>query len=209
MNTSQTVTAGGHEELAGSQGARFGMWLFLFTELLLFGVLFTTYAVFRAQHPEAFHRAHLELNRTLGTVNTILLITSSWWMALAVWAVREGRRRLGTWMLLGTFVLGYAFLINKAFEYHAKVHHGLFPGFSALEALPHGERMFFTLYFAMTGLHSLHVLAGLSLIGYLLMRRLNGGLYTEDATRVEVVGLYWHLVDLIWIYLFPLLYLIG
>jgi len=209
MSARPVHASGVHEELAGSEGARFGMWLFLLTELLLFGVLFTAYAVFRAQHTEAFHEAHLELNRLLGTINTVLLITSSWWMAVAVWAVREGRRKLATWALSGTFLLGYAFLINKAFEYHAKIQHGLFPGMTALEALPHGERLFFSLYFTLTGLHSLHVLAGLSLIGYLLMRRMTGGLGPRDATRVEVVGLYWHLVDLIWIYLFPLLYLIG
>lgn len=197
------------EELAGYSGSKFGMWLFLFTELMLFSVLFTAYGVFRALHLEAFHTAHKELNLTLGTVNTVILITSSFTMALAVGAAQRGRRKLTTLFLSLTALLGIGFLFVKAIEYGAKIHHGLYPGGPALQTLDAGEKLFFGLYFTMTGLHALHVYAAILVILYLLVRNLMGEFSERYYGPVEIGGLYWHLVDLIWIYLFPLLYLVG
>ncbi len=197
------------EELAGYQGSKFGMWLFLITELMLFAVLFTAYGVFRALYPEAFHHAHTELNRTLGTVNTVILITSSLTMALAVGTARQGLRGWTTLFLTLTALFGVGFLFVKAMEYGAKLHHGLYPGGPAFQALDTGEKLFFGLYFTMTGLHALHVYAGVLVVLYLLIRNLLGEFSRQYFAPVEIGGLYWHLVDLIWIYLFPLLYLVG
>ncbi len=197
------------EELAGYSGAKFGMWLFLITELMLFAVLFTAYGVFRTLHMEAFHHAHQELNLTLGTVNTAVLITSSFTMALAVGAAQRGRRGLATLFLSATLLFGMAFLFVKAVEYGAKIHHGLYPGGPAFQTLDAGGKLFFGLYFTMTGLHALHVYAGILVVFWLLVRNLLGHFSAEYYAPVEIGGLYWHLVDLIWIYLFPLLYLVG
>ena len=197
------------EELAGFEGAKFGMWLFLLTELLLFGGLFTAYTVFRALHTEAFHQAHLELNRTLGAVNTVILICSSFTMALAVATVQRGRQALSAFFLFLTAFQGGIFLVNKVAEYGQKLQHGLFPGSAHLMELPAGERLFFSLYYTMTGLHALHVLAGVIVLLWVFYRAYRREFSEKYFTPVEITGLYWHFVDLIWIYLFPLLYLIG
>lgn len=197
------------EELAGFEGAKFGMWLFLLTELLLFGGLFTAYTVFRALHTEAFHHAHLELNRTLGAINTVILICSSFTMALAVATIQRGKQTLTAFFLFLTAFQGGLFLINKVVEYGQKFQHGLFPGSAHLMELPAGERLFFSLYYTMTGLHALHVLAGVLVILWVLYLTHKGRFWERYYTPVEITGLYWHFVDLIWIYLFPLLYLIG
>jgi len=179
--------------------SKFGMWLFLGTEILLFGGLFAAYAIFRAKYMDMFHEQHKELDITLGAINTVILIFSSLTMAVGVTAIQKGKRNLLTWMLLITIICGIAFGVNKYFEYGAKFEHHLTPGTS----------IFFALYFMMTGLHMIHVFAGLAILTVLLILNLKGKFSAKYNTPIEVGGLYWHLVDLIWIYLFPLLYLIS
>jgi cytochrome c oxidase subunit 3 len=190
---------------------KFGFWLFLATEILLFGGLFVAYAVFRSMYPEMFHEAHLHLNRTLGGTNTVVLICSSLSMALAVRAAQTGQRARQVVLLVLTLLFAATFMVIKFFEYKEKIQHGLLPG---LWYTPHsGEdpvngNLFFGLYFMMTGLHGLHVLAGMVAITWVLRKAIRGMFSSSWYTPVELVGMYWHLVDLIWIFLFPLLYLI-
>jgi cytochrome c oxidase subunit 3 len=186
-----------------------GMWLFLVTEVMFFGGLFTAYAVYRWSHPDAFAAASQHLDVVLGTVNTAVLICSSLTMAFAVHAASLGRRRGTAAFLALTIVLGAAFLVIKGFEYAHKFHEDLVPGsnFGA-----HGGRaveLFFSLYFAMTGLHALHMVIGIAILAILTVKALRGRYTSENHSAVEVTGLYWHFVDVVWIFLFPLLYLIG
>jgi cytochrome c oxidase subunit 3 len=186
-----------------------GMWLFLVTEVMFFGGLFTAYAVYRWSHPAEFAAASRHLDVVLGTVNTAVLICSSLTMALAVHAAAIGRRRGTAAFLALTIVLGAAFLVIKGFEYAHKFHEDLVPGsnFGA-----HGGRaveLFFSLYFAMTGLHALHMVIGIAILAILTVKALRGRYTSENHSAVEVTGLYWHFVDVVWIFLFPLLYLIG
>lgn len=179
--------------------AKLGIWTFLATEVLLFGGLFTAYTVFRIRYPELFHAEHLKLDRVFGGVNTVVLITSSLTMALAVAAARKGKKGELQLFLLLTILLAGGFLGVKYLEWSAEFAHGLYPG----------SNIFFSLYFMLTGLHGLHVLGGMGvLIAFLVMAR--QGRFTRGRHNpVEIGGLYWHFVDLVWIYLFPLLYLIG
>ncbi len=196
------------------ESAKFGMWLFLATEILLFGGLFCAFALFRWMHLEDFHEASKELNVWMGATNTVVLLVSSYFAAIAVDAAQHGDNAKVRRNILITIACACMFLVIKYFEYSAKIHHGLFPwgmekySTEAL-ALNKSYSVFFALYFCMTGLHGLHVLIGMGLLGwvYSLARkdRFSGRYYTP----VEVGALYWHLVDLIWIYLFPLLYLVG
>ena len=179
--------------------ARLGIWAFLATELLLFGGLFTAYLVFRLEYPELFHREHLRLSRVLGTLNTVLLLTSSLTMATGIAAIRHGRQRTLQIALALTLALAAGFLGIKYVEWSEDFSHGLFPS----------SNLFFGLYFVMTGLHGLHVILGMAVMVWLLLRARRGDFSAEYNTPVEVTGLYWHFVDLVWIYLFPLLYLIG
>lgn len=179
--------------------SKLGMWLFLGTEILLFGGLFAAYAIFRAKYPEMFFEQHLELNRKMGAVNTCILIFSSLTMAMGVSAIKQGKQKLTMILLLITIVCGLGFGVVKYFEYSAKFAHHIYPDTS----------IFFSLYFMMTGLHMLHVFIGLLILSTLLVITWKGKFTSRYNTPIEVGGLYWHLVDLIWIYLFPLLYLIG
>ncbi len=179
--------------------AKFGMWLFLATELLLFGGLFAAYTIFRAKYPTLFAEQHHELNKTLGAINTVILIFSSLTMAMGVSSIKRGKRKLLTIFLALTIICGIIFGVNKYFEYSAKFDHHIYPSTS----------IFFALYFMMTGLHMLHVIAGLGVLVVVLVLNVKGKFSERYNTPVEVGGLYWHLVDLIWIYLFPLLYLIA
>ncbi len=178
---------------------KLGMWLFIATELLLFGGLFTTYAIFRAKFPEMFFEGHEELSLRLGTINTFILLFSSFTVAIGVTAIQRGNRRLLTLMLLVTILCGLVFGFNKYLEYSAKFHHGIFPS----------TNIFFALYFMMTGLHMLHVFVGVCILFVLLILNLKGRYSADNYTAIEVGALYWHLVDVIWIYLFPLLYLVA
>lgn len=179
--------------------SKLGMWLFLGTEILLFGGLFAAYAIFRAKYPEMFMEQHLELNKKMGAVNTCILIFSSLTMAMGVSAIQRGKQKATAILLLITILCGLGFGVVKYFEYSAKFHHHIYPDTS----------IFFSLYFMMTGLHMLHVFVGLLILAALFVLTMKGKFNEKYSTPVEVGGLYWHLVDLIWIYLFPLLYLIA
>lgn len=189
-------------------GSKIGMWLFLFTELLLFGGLFLLYSVYRFKHPEAFHHAAAELNLFLGTVNTVLLLTSSCTMVLSIYSIQR-RQKTQTLLFLGlTVFLGVLFLVNKYFEWGAKIDHGIYPNSPELLTRDQGEILFTGLYYAMTGLHGLHVLVGVLLLSVMLVFAGREKIDSGNFVVLENSGLYWHLVDVIWIYLFPLFYLI-
>lgn len=193
------------------ESAKLGMWIFLLTEILLFGGLFCAYAVYRAWNPDMFYNAHKFLNVYMGTVNTIVLISSSLTMALAIRSMQLNDRRKAIINLSLTLAFAAVFLVIKYFEYSHKIHLGQLPGkyytFTGVEGTnPH---IFFSIYFTMTGLHGLHVLAGMAAISWVLVKTVKNRFSAEYYTPMEMTGLYWHLVDLIWIFLFPLLYLIG
>ncbi len=193
------------------ESAKLGMWVFLLTEILLFGGLFCAYAIYRAWYPDMFHNAHKHLDVVLGAVNTVVLILSSVTVALAIHAIQHNKRKQSIIFLAVTLLFAATFLVIKYFEYSHKIHLGMLPGkfytYTGIEGTnPH---IFFTIYFTMTGLHGLHVLAGMIVIGWVLIRTIKGHFNSEYYTPVENAGLYWHLVDMIWIYLFPLLYLVG
>lgn len=193
--------------------AKFGLWVFLATELLMFGGLFVAYTVFRAALPETFAAAHHTLSVPLGTVNTLVLISSSLTMALAIRSAMVNARRQMIAFLWATLLLAGTFLLIKlAFEWPHKFHEGMLPGryysYEGLASVP-SPHVFFSLYFLMTGLHGIHVLVGMGLIGFLIWKSGKGHYYAGYYTPVELTGLYWHLVDLIWIFLFPLFYLIA
>jgi cytochrome c oxidase subunit 3 len=179
--------------------SKMGVWVFLFSEILLFGGLFATYAVFRGLFFQDFHRAHQELNVTLGAINTVVLLISSFTVAMAVASIQRGKTRPLNLYLLATILCGLVFLVNKYFEYSAKFSHGIFPG----------TNTFFSLYFVMTGLHGLHVLGGVAALSIALVLALRGRFSSTNYVIVEGTALYWHLVDVVWIYLFPMLYLIS
>lgn len=191
--------------------AKIGMWIFLLTEILLFGGLFCAYSIYRAMHPEMFYNAHKFLDVYLGTINTVVLITSSLTMALAIRALQTDRKKHAILFLLLTLLFAAVFLVIKYFEYSHKIHLGQLPGkyytFTGIEGTnPH---IFFGIYFAMTGLHGLHIFIGMVVIAIILANTIKNKYSSHYYTPVELTGLYWHLVDLIWIYLFPLFYLIG
>ena len=198
-----------HDEHYDAEGSKIGMWLFIFTELLLFGGLFIVYSVYRFMNQEAFHLAAEELNTSIGAINTVILLISSMTIAMSTSAIQKGHKGTTILLLEITFILGLVFLINKYFEWGIKFDHGIFPGSEQmLENLSQGEILFFGLYFVMTGLHALHIIIGLILIGVTLAKVSKGTVHAERSALLENSGLYWHLVDLIWIFLFPLFYLI-
>lgn len=188
-------------------GAKIGMWIFLFTELLLFGGLFLIYAVYRLKYTGEFHAAAAELNVTLGVVNTLVLLTSSLTMVLSVTAMQKGDRQSALNTLFWTIALAGGFLVIKSFEWGAKFAHGLYPGSEHLKTLPGGERLFYGLYFVMTGLHGFHVIVGMIVLATMWFYVRSGRVHEGDFVKLENAGLYWHLVDLVWIFLLPLFYL--
>ncbi|MGQ9809351.1 MAG: cytochrome c oxidase subunit 3 family protein [Armatimonadota bacterium] len=269
MSQTATPASGGQAVLREAEhhfdytGRKLGMWLFLFTELLLFGGLFIAYAIYRHVNFADFHVAAKDLDLVLGTINTVILLTSSLTMALSITAMQKGNRKLAVWLVVLTVLCGLVFLIIKYFEWTAKISHGIYPASPELMKLPPGEVRFFGLYYAMTGLHGLHVLIGMVLLivmAVVIARKpfrvhsfrlgdadetmagarpaivdgdgkplWKGGIIDENVEQVSVVvrlkpgpqtihpsdyvslenaGLYWHLVDIIWIFLFPLFYLI-
>ena len=260
MSQGPSVALEQHKDYTGS---KVGIWLFLATEVLLFGGLFLVYAVYRAKYPGDFHAAASELDTLTGTVNTIILLTSSLTMVLSIAAIHHGNRKLAVIMLILTVILGGWFMVNKYFEWGAKISHGLYPGSEILQHHPKGEILFFGLYFTMTGLHGVHVVVGMVLLTVMIFKVLNrpaaevafvdghgleralGGKFVvrdgggndvwsgeelddsvqsvtvkvrywpvrkrfhiADFNQLENSGLYWHIVDIIWIFLFPLFYLI-
>ncbi len=193
------------------ESSMLGMWVFLATEIMFFGGLFTAYAVYRTMHPAAFEVASRHLDIVLGSFNTSVLLTSSLTMALAVRCAQTGKRRNTVAFLIATMLLGIAFLCVKGLEYYQKYTDHLAPGASFSFAGPHSREaeMFFYLYFAMTGLHAIHMIAGIGVVGVITILAARGRFTPTYYTPLEVTGLYWHFVDIIWIFLFPLLYLIG
>ena len=223
-----------HEELGGYEGAKLGMWLFLATELLLFGVLFAVFAVMHALYLDAFKLAHNTLDKTLGGINTVVLIISSMSVALALDAIQRGRRKLCSWLLILTMALAATFLVVKYFEYTGKFHYDIYPGsvaalkdvetqeYRSMEEwaikegwseekairMQNGVNLYFALYFTMTGIHGLHIVIGMLILAGIWIKNQRGQYSHWYYTHVENGALYWHLVDLIWIFLFPLFYLI-
>ena len=189
-------------------GARMGMWLFLFTELLLFGGMFLAYTVYRIKYPELFKLAGMEMNTFIGTINTIILLTSSLTMVLAIAALQKKNKFLSIVFLSSTLVFGLMFLINKYFEWSHEIHNGIYPGSDTLLEKKNGEILFFGLYYTMTGLHGLHVIIGMVVICFMLVFIIKDKITFDNYVKLENAGLYWHLVDVIWIFLFPLFYLI-
>ena len=256
-----------HEELGGYEGSKLGMWLFLATELLLFGVMFCAFAIFHAKFVNEFKLAHHSLDKIMGGINTVVLILSSLTVALAIDRIQRGKQKAAVWLLAATIAFAGCFLVVKYFEYTGKFHHEIFPGnakniivddkthaygpipkylhvatsqpisaageVAALDeivrkASPSGKQavadalaekgaalvdkkgidLFFTFYFMMTGIHGLHVIIGMSVLFVIMIKTMRGTYSHWHYTAMENGGLYWHLVDLIWIYLFPLMYLI-
>ncbi len=193
------------------EAATLGMWLFLGTELLFFGGLFAAYMIYRVWYPETFGDASRTLDIVLGSVNTLVLITSSLSMAFAVRAAATDRRRQLLILLVFTMALGAVFLGIKGVEYHQKFveHHIPGFGFHFEGTAPERANLFFSLYFAMTGLHALHLVIGLGLLTVMFVMAARGRFSAAWHTPVEISGLYWHFVDIIWIFLFPLLYLVD
>jgi cytochrome c oxidase subunit III len=189
---------------------RLAMWLFLGTEVLLFAGLFLGYTVYRHFYHDTFHILSRTLDITLGTANTIVLITSSLSVALAYWFVKGGKNKPAVGMLVFTIVCAGAFLVIKAFEYSHKFHEGMLPGkyYTYEEVQAPGANLYFTIYFLTTGLHAFHVIVGMSVLLWVLKGVVQGKYSPSYYVPVELGALYWHLVDLVWIFLFPLLYLI-
>ena len=185
------------------------MWLFLVTEIMFFGGLFTAYMVYRMWYPVAWAEASQKLNVYMGGGNTIVLIGSSLTMALAVRCAQLGQNKAVVRWLILTMVLGLTFLVVKFFEYKAKFEHHLVPGPHFDPTLEQGVQIFFSLYFMMTGIHALHMVIGLGIMLYILIQAMKGTYDADYFAPVEVSGLYWHFVDIVWIFLFPLLYLLG
>lgn len=225
------------------EAATFGMWVFLLTEIMMFGGLFVAYLIYRLKYYPAFVAGSTSIDVSWGFANTLVLIGSSWTMAMAVWAAQTGKRKLQVLFILGTMVLGTAFLGVKAKEYYEKYDECHIPGHvigkgfnawggcnadkskgniaeetikrdhsipeaSAVQTAKQSE-MFFAFYFVMTGLHATHMVIGLGVLAWLMWRANRGEFGPEYFSPVENVGLYWHFVDIVWIFLFPLLYLIS
>jgi cytochrome c oxidase subunit 3 len=205
------------------EAGKLGVWLFLGSEVLFFGGLFTAYGVYRANHPELFRYAHFFLDWRLGMLNTLVLVGSSLSAAWSVRCAQLGQRKGLRLTLLVTLGLATVFLVVKYFEYSHKLHHGIgwgascHPSAEILASLPDAARAlpvpthlgtFFSIYFLMTGLHGIHVVIGMGVLAWLALLAWQGKVSGENTTRLELGGMYWHLVDLIWIFLFPLLYLI-
>jgi cytochrome c oxidase subunit 3 len=191
--------------------SHFGMWVFLVTEVMFFGGLFAAYTIYRTLYPAAFADTSRHMDVILGGLNTGVLIGSSLTMALAVHAAQTNARKLLPWFLIGTIVLGTIFLVVKAFEYTHKWHEHLVPGPYFQYDGPYAAQaqILFSFYFIMTGMHAVHMIVGIGLLAYLVWQARRQAYSSEYFTPVEMVGLYWHFVDIVWIFLFPLLYLIG
>jgi len=185
-----------------------GMWFFLFTEMLLFGGLFVVYSVYRFRNAEAFHLAAQELKVGIGTINTIILLISSTTIAMSITAIQKKNKKLALLLLCITVLLGLAFLVNKYFEWGEHIKEHIYPGSAVLALRGQGDVLFYGLYFFMTGLHALHIIIGLIFIGVITVKIYRDKINPTNFVLLENSGLYWHLVDLIWIFLFPLFYLI-
>lgn len=197
----------GHQH-RDDDGAKLGMWLFLFTELLLFGGLFLLYAVYLRRYPAEFATGGKQLNWIMGGANTAILLTSSLCAAMAVTAVQLGERKRAVALVGGTILCAVGFMVVKYFEWSAKFGHGIYPGSEHLKAGPPGESVFFSLYFITTGIHGFHVIIGAALLAWVATKVQRGEVNADNFILLENGALYWHLVDLIWIFIFPLYYLV-
>ena len=191
------------------EAKKLGMWLFIFTELLLFGGLFLVYSIFRAEYPKSFRESSLELSVTIGAINTIALLFSSMTVAMALTAMQKGNKILSMQLIGVTLLMAFVFLVNKYFEWGHKFEMGLYPGSELMKHLDRGHLLYFSLYFFMTGLHALHIIIGMVLLFISLFKVKSGNVHSQNYSFLENGALYWHLVDLIWIFLFPLMYLIS
>ena len=189
-------------------GKKLGMWLFLYTEIILFGGLFVLYAVYFARYTSDFIDGGKELNRMFGVVNTVILLVSSFAVAAAITAIQKKEKKTAMAGLLASLVCGLVFLVNKFFEWRHKIDHGIFPDSEKLVDGPDGQNMFFGLYYVITGLHGVHIIIGMTLLFVSLVYVYTEKINHERFTLLENSGLYWHLVDLIWIFIFPLFYLV-
>ena len=197
------------EEHRDDEASKLGMWLFIFTELLLFGGLFLVYSIFRAEYPLAFHASSLELSVTIGAINTIVLLFSSMTIAMALTAIQKNDQKRALIFIGITLFCAAIFLVNKYFEWGHKFEMKLYPGSSLMPLLGRGYLLYFSLYFFMTGLHALHIIIGMTLLVVCYFKVKSKNINSKDYVLLENGALYWHLVDLIWIFLFPLMYLIS
>ena len=189
-------------------GIRMGMWLFLYSEIILFGGMFVLYAAYFHAYPEDFVHGGKQLNRVIGAINTLILLLSSFTVAASITAVRQKSKKLALGLIGFSFFCGIVFLINKYFEWGAKIHHDIYPNSETLVNGDPGQNIFFGLYYVITGLHGLHVIIGMTLLAISFVMVAANKINENRFAMLENSGLYWHLVDLIWIFVFPLFYLV-
>lgn len=206
MDSETLTTEVAHRDDAG---ARLGMWLFILTEFFLFFGALVVYVFLRYRYSGAFSSASGTLDLDLGTLNTLILITSSLTMALSISYLKRSAKKAVVYFLVLTFALGGTFLFNKYFEWGAKISAGIYPGSSSISGHGVGEGLFYGLYFFMTGLHGLHVAIGMIVIAVMAVKVAKGSVNQSAPVALENTGLYWHAVDVVWIFLFPLFYLVG
>jgi len=197
------------DEASRQNAAHLGMWIFLATEVLLFAALFAPYALYRLAYPELFHQAREHMDLTLGTINTYVLVSSSVLVALAVASIRKGRELVASALLVGAVVLGITFLCIKGMEYAHHAKDKALPGahYAFHQFAVPGASLYFTLYWIMTGVHAVHVTVGVGVLSVLCGQTLSGKFSAAYHTPLELGGMYWHLVDIVWLFLWPLLYL--
>jgi cytochrome c oxidase subunit 3 len=196
------------EKTIDKTGVRIGMWLFLYSEIILFGGLFVLYAAYFHRYPEFFVEGGKQLDRIIGAINTVVLLVSSFTVAASITAVQREKKGQAIALLLFSILCGCLFLINKYFEWGAKFDHDIFPNSETLVSGEPGVNIFFGLYYVITGLHGLHVIIGMTLLAIALSLVISGKVTRNGFAMLENAGLYWHLVDLIWIFVFPLFYLV-
>ena len=196
------------EKAIDKTGVKIGMWIFLYSEILLFGGLFVLYAVYVHAFPEDFAKGGKELNRIFGVANTLVLLISSFTVAASITAIQQRKKGQAIGFLIFSLLCGMAFLVNKYFEWGAKIHHDLYPNSDLLLDSDPGFNIFFGLYYTITGLHGLHVIIGMVLLTISLGLVIRDKVTDQRYAMLDNSGLYWHLVDLIWIYVFPLFYLV-
>ena len=189
-------------------GIRIGMWLFLYSEIILFGGLFVLYAAYFHEYPKNFADSGKDLNRIIGSINTAILLVSSFTVAASITAIRRRARELALFLIAFSILCGAAFLTIKYFEWGEHIRQGIYPNSPTLVNGPHGNNIFFGLYYVITGLHGLHVIIGMTLLSISLAFVLTGRVNEDHFSMLENAGLYWHLVDMIWIFVFPLFYLV-
>ncbi len=196
------------ENKLDKEGVRIGMWLFLYSEIILFGGLFVLYAVYFHRYAEFFVEGGQQLDRVIGALNTIVLLVSSFTVASSITAIQRSKKGQAVGFLLFSIFCGFIFLVNKYFEWGAKFHHDIYPNSATLVDGEPGINIFFGMYYAITGLHGLHVIIGMTLLAVALYFVIRGKITKSRYGLLENAGLYWHLVDLIWIFVFPLFYLV-